>query len=145
MTEEPSWRTTLPAQKSALLQVKSDLRQFLETLSVPNELILDALLVSEELLVNAIQHSGVPADGAPIEICCRQNSGTITLEITDTGKEFNPLSSIESPDLDADDEERIEGGFGFFIVEQIAQSIEYNRRGNKNHLKVLLPSINPTT
>jgi sigma-B regulation protein RsbU (phosphoserine phosphatase) len=61
----------------------------------------------------------------------------LELVFEDSGKPFNPLQEIESPDLEADSEQRSAGGFGFFIVQELTDGVEYHHEDGKNRLVVV--------
>jgi sigma-B regulation protein RsbU (phosphoserine phosphatase) len=105
-------------------------------------LVDDAELVAEEVLTNVRQHGAVDS---PAEICvlAEVDAGGITLDFEDTGQAFDPLSEIPPPDLDADDEQRSAGGFGFFLVRQLCHSLRYDRLDGRNHLQLRLQPGQP--
>ncbi|MCL2072019.1 MAG: ATP-binding protein [Oscillospiraceae bacterium] len=61
--------------------------------------------------------------------------GIITIEFEDSGTEYNPLSADE-PDITLSADERPIGGLGIFMVKNIMDSVEYERNGNNNVLRI---------
>jgi len=62
-----------------------------------------------ELVTNSYRHAGIP-EGAPIQLRVSLDHGTVRIEVADGGTAARP--SIRS--------DRVEGGWGLKIVEQIA-------------------------
>jgi anti-sigma regulatory factor (Ser/Thr protein kinase) len=59
----------------------------------------------------------------------------ITIEFEDRGAAFDPLSA-KSPDITLSAEERDIGGLGLFMVQNMMDSVEYRREGNRNILTI---------
>ena len=57
----------------------------------------------------------------------------LTIVITDTGLDFNPLERQE-PDLTLSLEERPVGGLGIYLVKQLMTEVTYKRSAGKNIL-----------
>jgi anti-sigma regulatory factor (Ser/Thr protein kinase) len=68
-------------------------------------------LLLSELVTNAVMHSGAPA-GSEIVVCARMlDDGAVRVAVTDRGTGFTPVP----PDL-----ARLDGGFGLYVVDQLA-------------------------
>ena len=53
--------------------------------------------------------------------------------MVDSGVEFDPLKN-DVADTESDLEDRPVGGLGIFLVKQLSESVEYERKDEKNHL-----------
>ncbi|WP_309382451.1 ATP-binding protein [Cerasicoccus frondis] len=138
MADSTKWCSLLRETRD-LSECKSCLADFLRDASTPEGAVADALLAAEEIIINVLQHASLP-EGGVIELSCTVR-GSVLMTIVDPCAQFNPLLEVPQPDLAADDAVRVEGGFGFYIVREIAESIEYNRRGNRNVLSVKMPAF----
>ena len=95
----------------------------------------DARLIVEEVACNAVEHAVAP--GAPLEMHARVEDDRLWLEFRDRGPAFDPTAR-EAPDLDADIAERDIGGLGVFLVQELAERIEYRRSDGCNILRITL-------
>lgn len=95
----------------------------------------DARLIVEEVACNAIEHAVAP--GAPLEMRARVEDGQLWLEFRDCGPAYDPTAH-EAPDLDADIAERQVGGLGVFLVQELAEQIDYRRIDGFNILRITL-------
>jgi serine/threonine-protein kinase RsbW len=90
-------------------------------------------LVTEEILVNIIQHA-YQNQGGPIQIAAGfQPDRSFLLEIRDAGPEFNPLLPAE-PKLETSLDERDPGGMGIFLARSFFRKFFYRREMDKNIL-----------
>lgn len=69
-----------------------------------------------------------------LEAILRQDSVEFTL--ADSGKPFDPTAK-EDPDITLSAEERPIGGLGIFLVKQIMDKVKYERRNDKNYLRMI--------
>ena len=99
------------------------------------QLIID--LVIEEVVVNIVRHGCLGIENSIIDVGIDTTADSIILEISDNGSAFNPLEQ-ENPDVKAGLDQRHPGGLGIFLVKQIAKDIQYERKDNKNFLRLYL-------
>lgn len=90
-------------------------------------------LCVEEVEENILCYSG--STWVEVEITVENNH--LTIEFRDGGVAFDPLAR-EDPDINAPLEERNIGGLGIFICKQMMNSVEYERKGDNNILKLKL-------
>ncbi len=99
----------------------------------PPALIFRANLVLEELALNIINHGH--DDGLhEIEIKLTSEAEALTIEVTDDGKPFDPLTHIRPPDAMGSLEDRPVGGLGIHLVRTMMDELRYKREGGRNHL-----------
>ena len=96
---------------------------------------LDRLdLVIEEIVVNIARYAYDRPETGEAELACAvAGPRRLALEISDEGREFNPLA-VEPPDLSRGLGGRPPGGLGIFLVRSIAESIAYMRDSGRNVL-----------
>ncbi|MEP1536050.1 MAG: ATP-binding protein [Paracoccaceae bacterium] len=96
-------------------------------------------LVMAEALNNIVEHAypeGSPA--GPIRIRATHKSDGLHLTVVDEGLGMPdgklPLGAPAQVDVDLFD--LPEGGFGWFLIKDLAKDVEYKRLGWENHLKL---------
>jgi len=130
------WNLTINSELTKLEVVKQKLGEIFQTAELNVELIEDAQLIVEEILVNIIQHGYENSSEGCIDLRIEMNKQQLMMTFQDSGKPFNPLAEITPPDFNMDDEERSLGGFGFYLVQQLAQEVDYVYLNGKNILTV---------
>ena len=95
----------------------------------------DARLIIEEVATNSVAHA-VTAD-APLEMHARIDDGRLWLEFRDHGRTFDPTDQ-PPPDIDADIEQRPIGGLGIYMVNELADGVDYHRVDGCNILRITL-------
>jgi len=95
-------------------------------------------LVLEELLVNVARYAYQPESGAVELGYAVEGPGILTLEISDTGRVFNPLEQ-PVPDLSAGLFDRPIGGLGLFLVRSLTNSLAYRREEGRNTVSFRVP------
>lgn len=110
--------------------------ELFQSAGLSDETVGELEIILEELLVNVISYAYDEAGTGTIVVSATVSGSSVTLEFRDRGREFNPLER-ETPDLDADIEDRPIGGLGIFLVKEMASSVTYERVGDENVLTVL--------
>lgn len=126
-----------PQDRELLSSLFAAIRDALARAGIPRELAHDVLLVSEEVVCNAIDH-GRPS-GCQHEVTVQISIGDrdITLCFRDDGDPFDPLAH-PPPALDDDILERPIGGLGVHLILELAKSVSYTRVEPHNILHVVL-------
>lgn len=113
-------------------------------------------LVVAEILNNIAEHGGVPpiapcptCQGVParmIHVSAATAQGGIYCIISDEGEAVpaHCLRPSEAPHrLPADLRDLPEGGFGWFMIQNVARKLYYDREGRRNILAFLIPHDQP--
>jgi serine/threonine-protein kinase RsbW len=131
-------RLSLPAKIESLTALREFARGGADQagLSLAERDKLD--LVLEELIVNIARYAYQPDQGDVELAYAVEAPGSLTIEITDNGRIFNPLAGQE-PDLSAELEDRKIGGLGVFLAQRLASSMRYRRDRGRNTLSFRLP------
>lgn len=87
----------------------------------------------DEIIANIVSYAYDDEDEHGIEVSCKWDGKTLSAEVADDGRPFDPLS-LETPDINAPLEKRDVGGLGLFLVTELMDVIAYRRAGGKNHL-----------
>lgn len=125
----------LVADLDALESVTGFARQGARAAGLPEMCWGQLDLVVEEIFVNVVRHAYAnrPAGLAEISYCVPR-AGLLSVEISDQGPQYNPLT-LREPNLPATLEERQVGGLGVFLVRQLTETLEYRREGAWNRLR----------
>ena len=118
-----------------LSDISCALSAVLERRGIEKAIIDDVMLITEEVLANAIDHGFVglaPGEGR-LGVSISAEDGCLRLEFRDNGIAFNPLDQAE-PDLDADILDRPIGGLGVHLIRELSQNVYYRRDGQCNVL-----------
>jgi anti-sigma regulatory factor (Ser/Thr protein kinase) len=127
-------RLTLPAQITSVRPFCEFARRTAEAAAFTAEELNRLDLIIEEIMVNIAWYAYDPPKTGNAELACAvEGPRKLRLEISDEGRAFNPLAS-DPPDFSRGLADRPVGGLGIFLVKSIAESIVYQRDGNRNLL-----------
>lgn len=126
-----------PQDRELLPSLFAAIRDALARAGIARELAHDVLLVSEEVVCNAIDHGRPPGSEHEVSVQIHIGARDITLCFRDDGDPFDPLEH-PPPDLDADIEDRDIGGLGVHLIRTLADEITYAREAHHNVLRVVL-------
>lgn len=87
----------------------------------------------DEIFSNIARYAYHPEVGGAVVRIAVNND--ITIEFEDSGMPYNPLLA-ETPDVTLPAEEREIGGLGLYMVQNMMDSVQYCRNGNKNLLTI---------
>ena len=136
------WPMNESARDSALeLSLVNDLREigaaaekidaFCEARSLSPQIAYAVNLSIDEILTNTISYGYDDEAEHRIDLTLRQEGDTLVVVIVDDGRAFD--SSLErEPNVDATLEERALGGLGLFLVQQMMDDVDYQRRDALN-------------
>ena len=88
-------------------------------------------LAIDEVLTNTISFGYDDEDLHRIELIVRLEGDMLVVVIVDDSREFDP-TQVQDPDVEASVEDREVGGLGLFLVRQMMDGIEYQRRDGCN-------------
>ena len=130
------------------LEVEANLKQltglqeqvtaFGEAQNWPPDMSFQVELALEEICVNIVNY-GFEGDGDDhaIEIVVDSEPNSLTMEIIDNGRAFDPLTETPEPDLDSAVSDRPIGGLGVYLVKTLMDELLYRREDGRNHLKMV--------
>jgi anti-sigma regulatory factor (Ser/Thr protein kinase) len=136
-----------PDQRSVTLTIGTShqdlatLYQWLDDAARPDALpaaLLNRLHIAlEEAVLNVAMHGELPAD-AKIAIEYLSAAATVTLAVTDSGKNFDPTAE-PSPDRAATIATAEIGGKGLILLRHYCKDIFYRREAGRNQLTMRFP------
>lgn len=100
---------------------------------LPASLIHDVTLVLEEVFSNIVFYAYKDQGLHLITVRMQIAGGQLILQITDSGRSFNPLT-VPPPYLKQSMEDRKIGGLGIYFVHKLMDNLEYQRVKGKNVL-----------
>lgn len=99
-------------------------------------LIFRINLALEELGLNIINY-GHDEGVHEIQFTVISNDDTITIEVSDDGRPFDPLNDAPVPDVSAALEDRPVGGLGVHLVRTMMDELSYRRADGRNHVTMV--------
>lgn len=101
----------------------------------------DAVILLGEFLNNVVEH-GDPAPETEIDIAVTLGVAHLRVATVDRGAPLpgDCLAGAVLPDAAAEIDDLPEGGFGWFIIHQIASDIAYERTDDRNCLVFSIPA-----
>ena len=111
-------------------------RRFGELLEVPSRALYAVNLALDEVVTNTILYGFEDPAGHELEVRVAVLGSDLHGELTDAGREFNPLD-FPVPNVDAPLHERELGGLGLHLVRSLMDRISYRREGAKNVLTLI--------
>lgn len=100
---------------------------------IPERTVFRARVCIAEIAANVLEHGATRPDGDQIIITLRDQAPAVEIEIADTGKAFNPVTSAAEADAEAD-RSATEGGRGLQLLHSYASAIDYKRERDRNIL-----------
>ena len=106
--------------------IEPEVLAFAEANEWPPDLGFAVRLILEELVLNAVIHGSDDAT-TTVRLFLESGPDSVRIEMTDNGREFNPLEDAPAPDLDSDVADRHVGGLGVHLVKSMADVFKYER------------------
>ena len=135
-TTNPTFRLVLKNDKVELERLTAAFDEFADRHQVGDQARFQLQLCLEEMVLNVINYGF--DDGAEHEIHVdfefRIDSRTVTVNILDDGRRFNPLTEVPAPNVEAKLEDRTVGGLGVHFVRTFMDDADYQHEDGKNRL-----------
>ena len=132
----PTLRLVLKNDSFELGRLRESFDEFADRHEVPDQARFQLQLCLEEMVLNVINY-GFDDDAEHeihVDFEFRIDSRTITVNILDDGRSFDPLSEVPEPDIDAKLEDRNVGGLGVHFVRTFMDGASYRHERGKNRL-----------
>ena len=92
------------------------------------------MIIVEELTVNIVNYAYDEIPGKiTLSLELLDDSAILRLNLSDTGRPFNPLD-YDDPKLSESIEERPVGGLGIFIIKSLADKLKYEYNNKQNQI-----------
>jgi len=104
----------------------------------PDSLVFKVNLVLEEVGINILSYGGESGGPWPeFEIVITSDNDSLTIEVSDEGRPFDPFNDAPKPSIDAEIEDRPIGGLGIFLVQTMMDDTSYQHSEGKNRLTMV--------
>jgi anti-sigma regulatory factor (Ser/Thr protein kinase) len=127
---------TIETDPGQLERIAAEVEKIGEQEDWPQELVFRVNLALEELGLNIINY-GHDEGLHEIEFTVTSQAEAVTIEISDDGRPFDPLSDAPVPDVSASIEDRRIGGLGVHLVRTMMDDLRYQRVGGRNHITLV--------
>ena len=106
----------------------------------PDDLVFRVNLILEELILNIMDYG---ADGGDPDIALEIESrdDSISINLSDSGRPFDPLTEAPEPDLKASVRERRVGGLGVHLTKTLMDDVRYSREADRNRLSIVTRKV----
>ncbi len=111
------------------------LQVFLRPYQMPSATLYALELTLEEILVNIISYAYKDDTPHEIEFKVEVDENMIAMKFIDEGTPFNPLT-VKRADTQQPMMERGVGGLGISVVRKMRDMMEYQRKNDKNILRI---------
>lgn len=132
------------AVRAALAHILSEL----EPLNINQDDLGTVEIVLAEALNNIVEHAYPENERkGPISISCCTGDDDLQVQIVDDGKPLpgERLPVAQQADLNTELQDLPEGGFGWFLILELAKDVSYRREGASNVLNMRLPLFGTAT
>ena len=126
---------TVLSDREELDRITESIEAFAEEEEWPPDLLFRINLVLEELVLNIMDY-GHDDNEHEIEIALTSVSDAVTINITDGGRAFDPLTDAPEPDTIGPIESRSIGGLGVHLAREMMDEMAYRRENGRNHLSL---------
>ena len=106
----------------------------------PDDLVFRVNLVLEELILNIMDY-GQDGEDPDISLEIESEGNSISIELSDRGRPFDPLTEAPEPDLTASVGERRVGGLGVHLTKTLMDDVQYTHEGGRNRLSIVTRKV----
>lgn len=112
-----------------------------EELGIDMALNFNLNLVLEEAVSNVMLYAFPQNEEHTISLKAKTEDDMLAFELSDQGKEFDPISQAPEVDTTLSVEERQIGGLGIFLIQQIMDVVSYERKDDSNILTMKIKLV----
>lgn len=127
---ESDFSATLTDGRRGFNALIDALESHLAQAGVPPGVAAPVMIAADEVISNCADYG----DAARIDVRVRVSDARVTMEVSDDGRPFNPLEA-PPPDTSLGVDERQIGGLGIHLVKTLMDTVSYERRSGRNHLR----------
>lgn len=127
------------SSKEQVLQlIASEVEGLGEREAWQDSLVFKVNLVLEEVGINILSYGGESGGSWPeFEIVIASEDDSLTIEVSDEGRPFDPFNDAPKPSIDAAIEDRNIGGLGIHLVKTMMDDTSYQHSEGKNRLTMV--------
>src|SRR3546814_18345201 len=116
------YERTLSDGRAGFAAFLDAIESFLASTKTPPDVTTKIIIVLDELVTNILAHGSADI----VTVCLRVGKDALTVDLTDDGAAFDPLS-LPEPDTSLSLEDRPIGGLGRHIVRTLMDRVDYSR------------------
>lgn len=132
-----SFSSSIQNDQEHVVRLLDEVHQWMDNAQISKDKTIDIQIVLAEALNNVIEHGFSHDLTGNIDVRLEQYQKNVTLIIVDNGKPYLPPGAASNPLIAATKTNDLpEGGFGWFLIQEITNSYDYVRRDQKNQLKL---------
>lgn len=143
MQNSSIWETLIPNRLGDLMRAIEALDRCLAQWGADANARYLAQFAVEELGTNIIKYGYDDQSEHTIRLSAAGEPGVFRICLEDDGHDFNPCLTPE-PDPDLSLQDRKPGGWGLSLVRRMLAGMEYERRGDRNIVTVLVSRVAAT-
>ncbi|MXX19288.1 MAG: ATP-binding protein [Dehalococcoidia bacterium] len=106
----------------------------------PDDLVFRVNLVLEEQIIN-INDYGAYGGDPDIYLQIESESDSISIDLSDSGRPFDPLTEAPEPDLTGAVDERRVGGLGVHLTKTLMDDVRYSHEDGRNRLNIVTRKV----
>ena len=106
----------------------------------PDDLVFRVNLVLEELILNIMDY-GAEGGDPDISLDIASEGDSISIDLSDRGRPFDPLTEAPEPDLTAGVGERRVGGLGVHLTKTLMDDVRYSHEDGRNRLSIVTRKV----
>ena len=125
----------IPAEAKYLVQIRDFTTKYAKRNRFSRKEMNELKISIDEICSNIVRYAYEGMERGDIQVRIQRRKNLITINIIDTGVEFDP-STIEAPNLGRHVQERRSGGMGFHLVKKLNDEVLYERVGNQNVITI---------
>lgn len=126
---------TLPNDINTIPQLNEFIDTLCEELEIDMATVMSLNLAMEEAVVNVMDYAYPEGTTGEVSIEAVADDTRLYFVISDSGKPFDPTAKADV-DTTLSAEERPIGGLGIHLIRQIMDDVSYERKDEKNFLKL---------
>ena len=126
---------TLPNDINTIPQLSEFIDTLCEELEIDMATVMSLNLAMEEAVVNVMDYAYPEGTTGEVSIEAIADDTQLHFVISDSGKPFDPTAKADV-DTTLSAEERPIGGLGIHLIRQIMDNVSYERKDEKNFLKL---------
>jgi len=127
------YRLALANNISELERIHLTVEELLNKWEIPAAMGFTLDLVLEEAFTNVVKYAFGDDQAHEILLEFEKTDQLLEIRLIDDGLSYDPTQKAD-PDIEAPVEDRQVGGLGIFLIKQFMDSVDYQRKDNKNYL-----------
>ncbi len=106
----------------------------------PEDLVFRVHLVLEELVLNIMDY-GADGHDPDIKLDVESEGDSISIDLSDCGRPFDPLTEAPEPDLTSPVSNRRVGGLGVHFTKTLMDDVRYSHEAGRNRLNIVTRKV----